>query len=737
MDAPGGQRGEQPGGGVDDLDGDVVARDEAAEPFGDALEDHAAVEGREDRLGDLQELALAADLALERGPLLAQLLGGVGVGHRLRRERGVDDEQPQVVIGELVESELREHDDAEHPVVEGHRGEQHRLVEIVLGAGDGVGSRVLGGVAEVDGDAVLGDPAGDALADRDAEHVGGLVDVLADLPLHRDGDELVPHQAIDADVVVVDELAELGRDGHADLMHIRQAVQSGAELLDRLELRGPRGHLLVVLGGADGDRRLGGERGHDLEVVVGPGVRPVVIDVEQADELVVLQERRGADRVVALLDDGGPHVLAARVVPVADREERPPDGRRLHRQRASRRVPDVGQVTGGQAAAHLGRDDPVGPAQEDGATVGFEEDHRVVDQAGEDAVEIEPAADVAGDAAQGLGAMQLAGGVVAAPGDRGDGADRIGRDRDELACPGVERDAAIGDDVEDAPGAHRTGDDRRHLHAVAGQDRQRRRVGVARGRATSPAAHDGVGEGLPEHPEGAGPVGQAVPGTGRTGADPRDEPLAAELPDRHEAVVAEVADRRRGGRQVLVEVAALRGQPGQRIDEGQLRRLVVGVVERRRRGGSRRRDIGRQDEARAAPPAGSVADRDAAHLRGIDLGRGEEALEVALAVASVTARIDPVVAQATGVAPRPHGVGVHAEEAGGLGDRQRRVGGTGGKGVAHPGPVARNVKSTTPSLAISQFLPIVRRSRSVSPGRGPRPRGQPPRGRRSVGRRRG
>ena len=36
--------------------------------------------------------------------LLAQALGGVGVGHRLGRERRVDDEQPQVVLGELAQA---------------------------------------------------------------------------------------------------------------------------------------------------------------------------------------------------------------------------------------------------------------------------------------------------------------------------------------------------------------------------------------------------------------------------------------------------------------------------------------------------------------------------------------------------------------------------------------------------------------------------------------------------------
>ena len=86
VDAASGQRREQAGRRVDDLDRDVVARDQAAQPLGDALEHGSRVERGEDRLGDLEELALAAQLALEGGRLLAQPLGRVGVGHRLRRE---------------------------------------------------------------------------------------------------------------------------------------------------------------------------------------------------------------------------------------------------------------------------------------------------------------------------------------------------------------------------------------------------------------------------------------------------------------------------------------------------------------------------------------------------------------------------------------------------------------------------------------------------------------------------
>ena len=43
------------------------------------------------------QLALAAELVLERGRLRPQLLGGVGVDHRLGGNLGVDLERAQVV----------------------------------------------------------------------------------------------------------------------------------------------------------------------------------------------------------------------------------------------------------------------------------------------------------------------------------------------------------------------------------------------------------------------------------------------------------------------------------------------------------------------------------------------------------------------------------------------------------------------------------------------------------------
>ena len=80
---------------------------------------------------------------------------------------------------------------------------------------------------------------------------------------------------------------------------------------------------------------------------------------------------------------------------------------------------------------------------------------------------------------------------------------------------------------------------------------------------------------------------------------------------------------------------------------------------------------------RARPP--QLARRGGARaLGGTGLGGGQEALEVTQPVAPVATRIDPVVAQPAGVAPRSDRVRVHAKEPGGLGDREGRVGGRGG-----------------------------------------------------------
>ena len=61
------------------------------------------------------------------------------------------------------------------------------------------------GVADVLGNAVAGDPAGDALADLEAQLLHVLALVLADLAPPRDRHAVLAIDAVDADVVEVDE----------------------------------------------------------------------------------------------------------------------------------------------------------------------------------------------------------------------------------------------------------------------------------------------------------------------------------------------------------------------------------------------------------------------------------------------------------------------------------------------------------------------------------------------------
>jgi hypothetical protein len=90
--------------------------------------------------------------------------------------------------------------------------------------------------------------------------------------------------------------------------------------------------------------------------------------------------------------------------------------------------------------------------QEDRAPIGFEEDHRVVDQAGQDLVEVETAADVACDPAKGIRPMKLVGDLVGrAPGPN-DSPDLAGNGPQEIPIPGGRVRADAGGDDEDAPG---------------------------------------------------------------------------------------------------------------------------------------------------------------------------------------------------------------------------------------------------------------------------------------------
>jgi len=131
--------------------------------------------------------------------------------------------------------------------------------------------------------------------------------------------------------------------------------------------------------------------------------------------------------------------------------------------------------------------------------------------------------------------------------------------------------------------------------------------------------------------------------------------------------------------------------------------------------------IGRQHERRAedgstaaATCARAGAERPRSGRVGPALGGGEEALEVGQPISSVTARVDAVIPQSTGVAPGSDRVRVYPQQASGLGDGQCRVRRSGWKRRGH-GSCSKKCEVDGARLPSSQFLPIVRRSRVVSP----------------------
>ena len=255
---------------------------------------------------------------------------------------------------------------------------------------------------------MLGHPARDALAHPRLDLLRRLAVVLLVVGTERDGDEVLAFQAIDPDVVVLDELAQLRGDHLADLGNRREAIEPRPQLLDRLELRRPACELAVLLRGPDGDRRLGREGRHRVELSRRPFLGPIVIQVEDPDGVVALEQRRRTDRVEPLLHDGGPQARHARVVPVAGCVDGPTRGHGVGRNRRPGEIAQGRDVRGRQPTGDLGDDMAVALADEDGGPVGAEEDHRMVHQAGQRLVDVERSVRIRRDAAQGFRPVELA-----------------------------------------------------------------------------------------------------------------------------------------------------------------------------------------------------------------------------------------------------------------------------------------------------------------------------------------
>ena len=392
-----------------------------------------------------------------------------------------------------------------------------------------------------------------------------------------------------------------------------------------------------------------------------------------------VHQRRRAQRVEALLDDGGPDVLAAWVVAIVDREQRLEGGHRGGRQRSLREVADARDERRRQVSRDLGADVAIGMLEEDGGPIALEQDHRVVDQAGQDPVEIEPASDVGGDATERLRPMEKVRDLVGSLGAADHRAERVRGDPGDLEVTWPERPDGLADDVEDAPRLARTGDRDGQLGPAIGEDSERiARPAVEQDpghrRATGPVAAGGELQRLAEDPEPTGQVDESG-GVAALGARarPRGEALAAGLPDGHEMVTVGVAQGVDGGSERLVGVLVDVDQPGQGRGDPEVEAMPLGIERVRDRlfelataGGCEPGGRSRVDAAPAAPRSACGGGRA---LRRAGLGCGQEALEVTESVAAVASRVDPVVAQPAGVAPGTDRVRVHAKEPGGLGDR--------------------------------------------------------------------
>ena len=484
--------------------------------------------------------------------------------------------------------------------------------------------------------------------------------------------------------MVVDQLAQLGRDRLSDLSDTGESAQARPELLDRLQLGGPRRHPVEVLRSADRHPGLGRKRPDRIELVVRPVMGLVVVDVEHPEHLGAVEERRRTERVEAFLDDGGANALAAWVVRVPDGEERPTSDHRKRGERPLREVADAVEEGGRESATHLGDGLTVRAPEEDAGAIAFEQDHRVVDQAGQDPVEVEAAPDVRGDAPERLGTMEEVGDLVGTLRTAHDRPKTFGDDSGDVEIPGAEGTTGLPDDQEDAPWRGRTRDRDGQLGSIVGQDRDDLPIPIAfeqdpRHRRAAASFHPrGELEGPAEDPVPTGQIDEPDRPSDVGGSDGAwREAFAVRFPGGHEVMPIGVAERTDGRSERLVRILIRVDEPGDRRRDGQVE-LISLCIERvgRERLGSSAGGRGEPGGRRRIdpPPAPALPGRDGwIALGGRGLRRREEALEITEAIAPVSARVDPVIPEPAGVAPGADRVRVDTKQPGGLGDRQGRI----------------------------------------------------------------
>ena len=343
----------------------------------------------------------------------------------------------------------------------------------------------------------------------------------------------------------------------------------------------------------------------------------------------------------------------------------------------------------------------------------------MVDEAGQDPVEVEPAADVAGHPAQRLGPMEQVGDLLLASDDADDGADRVGEDRREVVIERLEavrqarRRPAATPHGPSRPGIAAASSSRSPGRTVAvtrspliGDPRRARRAPIVDRAGAAPVA---ASRARPRTPKTSGRRADAAGRRpGGTATARRRQSIVAALPDRDQS-----PGRRRHGRGPRPCPGRPRASSGRTAHE-RSRRGAPG-----RGGGAPRRSCrgaapDRPGRAAGEPgPAGGgplPPRRCRAESAGALLGDREEPLEVTQPIAPIAPRVDAVEAQTSGVAPGADRVRMHAEQPRGLGDGECRVDRARGQVGAHRLD-GGTVKSTWPRLPISQFLPIVRRSR--------------------------
>ncbi len=179
----------------------------------------------------------------------------------LERDRGVPGEHlhdAEIVLVELVESELRDDDDARRPRSEGERHDQQRLLDL-HGACYLLAELTPCSVAHEERLSGVGDVPGDPVSDLDP----GELDCRAGLgrgqiASKRNREQVLSVADEDSTVVVVDEEPKLVGDRQADLRDVVESGELAREALEHLQvcdranvgatgllLRGPLGRRLV------------------------------------------------------------------------------------------------------------------------------------------------------------------------------------------------------------------------------------------------------------------------------------------------------------------------------------------------------------------------------------------------------------------------------------------------------------------------------------------------------------